>query len=76
MGTKISPIFCLYYHCSWVLGYVEMLGLILIPIHLKETVELLLIEPEQETDDSSSPATPIITFRQSLFTIVCEGVDI
>ena len=53
-----------------------MLGLILIPIHLKETVELLLIEPEQETDDSSSPATPIITFRQSLFTIVCEGVDI
>ena len=39
-------------------GYVEMLGIILIPIHPKEKVELLFIETDRDTDDSSPPATP------------------
>ena len=58
-----------------------MLGLLLIPIHLKERVNLLLVQTEKDTDDSSPPATPVITFSKPLiddqvFSIVCEGVEI
>ena len=62
-------------------GNVEMLEVIRILIHPKAKMELLFTETDQDTDDSSPPATPVIIISQpmvedQLFTIVCEGVEI